>query len=522
MSVSGPRRLAVGFVALSLCLFLPARAQLIPVKTIPLAQGNQFQIFPSANLGMASVGIALPDPTFDAFVNPAAGARIEASRFFGSPVVYSVTQGTGGGRTLPLALLLRRSSWYGGLAVAIQQVDPSRPPQFNGPIAAAAPPPPLRGVPDPIVPGPGGGQFIQPDNRAHGNRYAFGMVGRSSARHHLSIGASVLWNGLHAVDGVDLLYAGSRRLSQSGHALDLRVGALKEWLDAGGAPQRSLEAVLLHNRFAATHDVLYADLFWNPNTQQFEEQPRTERNLDHTNTWGLQLKYQMPLASNGWRIGWLAVANRASHPKIPTYELANVPALPRDPGYTSAYNVGVGVSRTEGTGRFGFELVYEPISSYTWADAATPILTAAGTTIPAGGKTIENRFRFANGWIRFGVEEAFSPSAPVKFQLGLMLHPIQYWLRQQDNVQLLSRRLSSGWVEWTPTWGLSYHQPRLELRYQGRATKGAGRPSSGSFVIGLRELSSAGSTIIAPPSGPMFMTDVSTVTHQFSIAVPLH
>ncbi|HET8713521.1 MAG TPA: hypothetical protein VFM23_07550, partial [Gemmatimonadales bacterium] len=316
MSVSGPRRLAVAVVVLPLWLSLPARAQLIPVKTIPLAQGNQFQIFPSANVGMASVGIALSDPTFDAFVNPAAGARIEASRFFGSPVLYSVTHGTGGGRTLPLALLMRRSSWYGGLALAIQQVDPSRPPQFSGPIAVSVPPPPLGGGLDPIVPGPGGGQFIQPDNRAHGNRYAFGMIGHTIPDRHLSIGASVLWNGLHAVDGVDLLYAGSRRLSQTGHALDLRVGAVKEWPGPAGtvARERSLEAVLLHNRFAATHDVLFADQFWNPNTLRFEEQPRTERNFDHTNTWGVQLKYQMPLASNGWRIGWLAVANRASHP----------------------------------------------------------------------------------------------------------------------------------------------------------------------------------------------------------------
>jgi hypothetical protein len=518
MPVSG--RPAVCLAVLSCCFAAPARAQLIPVKTIPLAQGNQFQIFPSANAGMASVGIALPDPAFDAFVNPAAGGRIASSRFYGSPVVYSVTRGTGGGRTLPLALLMRRASWYGGLALAIQQVDPGRPPQFNGPIAVATPLP-RGGAPDPIV-GPGG-QFIQPDNRAHGNRYAFGMLGHSIPSRHWSIGASVLWNGLHAVDGVDLLYAGSRRITQSGHALDLRVGAIKEWpgqpdQTAGG---RSLEAIVLHNRFAATHEVLYADLFWNPNTLQFEERPRTEHNLDHTNTWGLQLKYQMPLAATGWRIGWLALANRASHPKIPTYELTNVPALPRDPGYTHAYNLGVGVSRTEEASRFGIDAVYEPISSYTWADAAAPVRDAAGNTIPAGGKTIENRFRFANAWLRLGVEQTVSQDTPVRFQLGLVLHPIQYWLNQRDNVQGIARRLSTGWVEWTPTWGLSYHQPRLELRYQGRATKGAGRPSSTPLIIGPRELASAGATLIAPPSGPMFMTDVSTVTHQISISLPL-
>lgn len=59
MSVCAHR--AVGLVALSLCLSTSVRSQLIQVKTVPLAQGNQFQIFPSANLGMGSIAIALPD-----------------------------------------------------------------------------------------------------------------------------------------------------------------------------------------------------------------------------------------------------------------------------------------------------------------------------------------------------------------------------------------------------------------------------------------------------------------------------
>jgi hypothetical protein len=335
----------------------------------------------------------------------------------------------------------------------------------------------------------------------------------------LSIGASVLWNGLHAVDGVDLLYANSRRLEQSGDAVDLRVGALKEWPTDSGKGARSLQAILLHNRFAATHTVTYADAIWNPNTQQFEEQARIEHNEERTNTWAMQLSYQIPLAAPGWRIGWLAVANRASHPKIPTYELTNVPAIPRDPGYTHAFNLGMGVSRVEGPARFGMDLIYEPISSYTWADAAVPTPTAAGDTIAPGGKTIENRFRFNNAWFRLGVDQPMSEDAPASFQLGLILHPIDYRLEQQDNVQVTSRRMRATWWEWTPTWGLSYRQPRFELRYQGRATKGAGRPQSQLFVGGVRL--DAGGTILAAPNGALFMTDVSTVTHQISISLPL-
>ena len=516
-------RRTLGLLAFVFCLGVPARAQLIQVKTLPIAQGNQFQLFPSANVGMGSIAIALADSTLDPFVNPATGARIGGSRFFVTPTAYLVSQGTGGGRSLPLALLARRAYWYGGLALAVQQVDPSTPPQFNGPIALAGTPPPPPGG---GIVGPGGpfgpGQFpVQSDNEAHGNQFAFGMLGRSWASQHLSIGASALWSRLHAVDGVDLLYANSRRLEQSGDAIDLRIGALKQWArDSGTA--RSLEMVLLHNRFAATHDVTYVDTFWDPVTQQFDQQDRLEENHERTNTWGLQLNYQIPLAAPGWRIGWLATANRASHPTIPSYELTNVPAIPRDPGYTNAFNLGMGVSKVAGSGRFGIDVVYEPMSSYTWADAAEATPTAAGDTIAPGGKTIENRFRFSNAWVRVGVEDAVAEGKPVKFQLGLILHPIQYRLEQRDHVQLSSRSVSASWFEWTPTWGLSYRQPGFELRYQGRATKGAGRPESKpQFVFGARAISTAGSTILAAPSGPLFMTDVSTVTHQVSISLPL-
>ena len=165
MSMSGLR--AVCLAVLILPVVSPARAQLIPIKTIPIAQGDQFQIFPSNNLGLGGVSIALADSIGDPFVNPATTARLQASRFFTTPTVYSISGHAGGGRSLPFAMLARRASWYGGLALALQQVDPSRPPQRGGevfidPVADVLPPP---GTP---IPGP--------DLRAHGNKYAFGMM----------------------------------------------------------------------------------------------------------------------------------------------------------------------------------------------------------------------------------------------------------------------------------------------------------------------------------------------------------
>ena len=117
MSMSGLR--AVCLAVLILPVVSPARAQLIPIKTIPIAQGDQFQIFPSNNLGLGGVSIALADSIGDPFANPATTARLQASRFFTTPTVYGISGHAGGGRSLPFAMLARRASWYGGLALAL-------------------------------------------------------------------------------------------------------------------------------------------------------------------------------------------------------------------------------------------------------------------------------------------------------------------------------------------------------------------------------------------------------------------
>src|SRR5436309_1819710 len=163
MNQSGLR--AVCLVVPLFCFISPAGAQLIPIKTIPIAQGDQFQLFPSDNLGMGGVTIALPDSIGDPYVNPATTVRLPASRFFSSPTVYTVSEDAGGGRSLPFALLARRGNWFGGLAIALQQVDPSRPPNQQVGVVAFSPPlPPGGGVGGNIVP-----PIPGPDSRAHGN-----------------------------------------------------------------------------------------------------------------------------------------------------------------------------------------------------------------------------------------------------------------------------------------------------------------------------------------------------------------
>jgi hypothetical protein len=480
----------------------PVTAQLIAIRTVPISQSHQFDLFPSLRMGMGGVSIAVDDSLHDPFSNPAKGVRLGASSFFGSPGLYSVSHGAGAGRTLPLGTWLRSGNWFGGAALALQQIDPSESGQvFFPPVCAAC---------DAAFPRVGPQVQLPATARSHGNAFVYAMLGTSLPTLGLSVGASVEWAGLHGVDGVDLLYPSSARLIQHGHELDLRLGALKQW-DGG----RALSAVLVHNRFAATHDLTYVDSFWDPGAQGFGQRLRLEENLDQTNIWGAQVEYSVPLRSPGWRLGWMAATNLMTHPKLPDYEIQNIP---RDPGNSQAFNLGAGLSRSAQGSTFALDAVYEPIWSYTWADAAAPLQTVGGLTIPAGGKTIENRFHFSNALVRMGFSQDLpfdQASRQVGFQLGLAVHRIGYALVQHDNVQATTRRAHESWVEWTPTWGASVKFPGWEIRYRGSLTNGTGRP-------GVR--SSSDDVTVAPilvaPSGPLTLTGVSVMTHQVAISFP--
>src|SRR5256885_13956824 len=143
---------AIALSALFLTVAPPARAQLISIKTVPVAQGDQFDIFPSQHQGMGGPSIALADTLLDPFRNPAKGARLAVPRLFASPTFYGISKETGGGRTLPLATFAQRGTWYGGPSLAGPAVDPRPTPPF--PPATFPPPPALLFHPTPPPPPP--------------------------------------------------------------------------------------------------------------------------------------------------------------------------------------------------------------------------------------------------------------------------------------------------------------------------------------------------------------------------------
>src|SRR5262245_18275834 len=77
-----------------------ARAQLIQVKTLPVADGDQWRLFPSANYDLGGVSIAMRESMLDPFVYPAKGSRLNERSHrlvFGSPSFYSLSKHAGGG-----------------------------------------------------------------------------------------------------------------------------------------------------------------------------------------------------------------------------------------------------------------------------------------------------------------------------------------------------------------------------------------------------------------------------------------
>jgi hypothetical protein len=486
--------LAVGLVLASWAA--PGRAQFIAVKSLPIAAGDQFLIFPSRNLALGGLSIALDDPLLDPFVNPAKGSAFQAGQLFGAPTFYNVSGGEGAARTLPVGVTFGAKDWFGALSFSLQQLEAAD----RSPIIFLRP----------------GLDFVGPAqqtlrDRTANNMYAFGLLGRRIRGTRLSLGASVLYADLQALDGVDLLYALSERIQQDGSMADVRLA-----LAGHGENGSAFEAMVLHNHFDMRHDVDYVRWLPCPLVGPCDANPRlvTETNLDRTNTWGVHFGYRRPVGENGWTVGGMLTSNWKSHPKIPNYEIANIP---RDPGNTWAYNFGLGIARTDGPAVVGAEIIFEPIWSDTWAVADTAVKSASGRTLLPGDKTIENDFRFANARLRLG---AGRETERYGIQLGVEVRSYDYTLQQHDNVRESRREQQESWMEWTPTWGGTLKFPELHIRYMGRLTTGTGRPGIAWTGAARASLDLAAEYIVAP-AAPLTLQEAKVMTHQIMVSLPI-
>src|SRR4051812_29756612 len=294
--VNGLRRQRLASACWLIVAALPlasAAAQLIPVKTVAVSDGDQFGFLPTAKAGMA-ITIAVADTIFDPFRNPAAAARLARAFYFGSPAFYALSKNAGTGSTLPLGAFLKRGATFAGAMFAVQEIGPSRQSNlFGGDTPVAL---------DFSVGGPIGGV-----RRRETNKYAYAMTGHTFATANVSLAASARGSWFNGIDGSDLLYAGSQSVLQKGDALDLRLGLLKRW-----AGDRSLEAVALHEGSTMAHDVAFQEGLWDPTTRQIRFTSRLEHNADRAETIGAHVAYRQSIGDSTWHAGGIVTANRTT------------------------------------------------------------------------------------------------------------------------------------------------------------------------------------------------------------------
>jgi hypothetical protein len=456
-------------------------AQLISVKTVPLATGEQFHVFPSQNFGMANVSIAVDDPLLDPFVNPAKGGIHTGSHIVFAPLSYKISGNESSSKTLPLTIILNKNRWFFTSSLSIQELNLGRAESRNTTLG----------------------------NKKLKNSYFYGSYGRRLGDGQTFLAGGLYWADLRGIDGVEHLYSDFRDISQSGKILDFRLGFLTQI-----KKDYSVEALLIHNHFYMEHEFTITNRFiwWQrPTTTQDTE-------YDHTNTWGLHLGYVQPFVLNPpWKVGFNFTVNYKSHPKIPNYDLMKIP---RDPGNTWAYNLGIGLAQNTGKFVFGFDIIYEPIWSHTWADAENIRETTSGKKISKGDKTIENFFTFSNSTIRVGLTQEQTIWG---FQLGLQLHTISYDLKQNNFVEEFQRKLDESWLEWTMSWGLFFKFSDFRLSYMGRVINGTGRPGvlESIQVRGDGIKFSEMSNFIIAPSGSLTLDEAQMILHQIILSVPI-
>jgi hypothetical protein len=470
---------------LLLALPLPAAAQNITLKTVPVPSGEQFLLFPTERLGMASVNLGADDPVGAPFSNPARRLHSGSMRVFALPTFYGEASNWVGGRSLPLAASFASGRFHGAAALAMQQLNDR------------------------------GQRFWFADDTGRNiqsaesdNAYLFGSAGVQLGG-RTAAGASIFHGDLGAVDGVNMLYGRSAGIEQSGSIVEMRAGLVHSL-----NPGRTLEATVTRTRLEMTHDVHYVDWRWEPGNPNVAPQMIRweERNEDHTLSWGSQLRYRHDLDAQS-RFGLLLAGTTKNHPKIPNY---NIVDIPRDPGNSAVFNVGAGLSRREENATFAMDVLLEPGRSHTWAYADTAIVLPSGARLEPGDKTVDNQFRFLNWSAAVGWEWQ---GRRLGTQLGLRTRRVAYSLDQHNFLAERRRETRERFTEWSPSWGGHVAFGAAELRYAGRFTT-KGWPAMQFFPVGMDQVASPGVDFVVGPTGVVNLPEYRVTTHRFTVSVP--
>jgi hypothetical protein len=281
--------------------------------------------------------------------------------------------------------------------------------------------------------------------------------------------------------------------------------------------KKTLESTLVYNRYDVTHITQNTFPWFTFSESRMIPLPNPEENQDKTHTLGLDLGYTQPFFDTGWQLGGMATINRKIHPKIPNYTIMNIR---RDPGDTWAYNTGVGLAKEMNGSIIGFDFIYEPIWSHTWANAAEPIESGEKIIIQANDKTVDNYFTFSNWIFRMGFQVKEKSQA---IDLGFQVRNISYDLLQKDYRINSRRNQHEQWYEYAFSLGFKLYFKPFQIGYQGRATLGTGVPATMVNAIrfdGDRAMSFAADFLPAP-NGPLSVNGAIVLSHRITLAIPI-
>ncbi|MBN1999218.1 hypothetical protein JW935_16795 [candidate division KSB1 bacterium] len=458
-----------------------AAAQIIQIKTLPLVSADQFSVIPSSRDGMGDVSIALPDILQDVFINPAKMELDSFRLFFTAPKRYSwsnsqeemfryvpesqwgivKTENRSHILTVPMGGLYVNKLLYFGAALSWQWLSSNSSEEQN----------------------------FAAENMPLSALFGVRLPGTS-----INIGVGANYTRIRGIDGVDRLYPGEFNLKQKGEAKALRAG--------------------LSFPFFGTRFNVLGMQHW------FKAEQRTENtfNRDQNNGRLIQTDVIKNFTEN-LTVGILFTGNWKKHPKIPDYP---VMGIPRDPGTTSAFNVGFGLKWIQDKTTFALDMIYQPIDTKTWVEAEAGDVLWDGRIIHKGDITMRNNYTFRNKMIRAGVEMAVNKNIILRTGASSCFYEYDYY---QHNIIGQTQQIIKPervWNETVLTGGISFTTGQITLQYSINALLGQGLVERQMFFWEDMIMDAAAFTdFLIPPTGMVEIFPVVYTIQQLSLMVSL-
>ena len=469
-------------------------AQEINIRSVPLVSANQEDFQPSLSRGMGNLSIVFDDSIADPFINPAKASKLSGLKLFFSPTrnTWSNKEGTsvnsnfGSAKyrgtkinSLPFGFYLRKDNVFAGGSIAYQSYSSDRSstiyPYFYSP------------------------SNYNDKNDIGNNTYLFGLIGTYLPDLKVSVAGSFSWSKYSAFDGVNLLYPGSYEINQDGWAVNYKLGLLVELSD-----KEQLDLIFGRSMFKSTHDVIYN---YGGVIYDYIYPYREDLNKDESNGWIVHTKYNRVLI-HSWKFGAMFTINWKEHPKLPNYTIANIP---RDPGNSTAYNIGAGLVHYGSKSIAGFEYIYEPISSNTWAEPDELSL------YPKTYRTVENFFDFYNHILRAGILSQTEYNW-LDIRFGIQLHFYKYNLKQNDNIAFTSRSAEEDWLETSLTGGLTFKLDKFQIFYSLQLILGNGIVETTGSNSSIRFVGAekAVNDFLIAPSSSLTVDKIPLVSQQIT------